>query len=117
MKKLLSVALVGLAACTTPESIKDRPVDWTADYTVSWETMANCLQSEFPSSIVSPRYNQRNKTAALTISAQGIIAPGPVVAEYQVSQGESDDRSRVSQKSWAGGTFPGRKIADRCGAS
>lgn len=116
MNRLLAiVGSAALAACTSPESIQGRPIDWTADYNVSWETMANCLQTDFAASTISPRYNQQAKTAAITISSPGIIAPGPVIAEYLVSRGDSDDRSRVSQKSWAGSTFPGRKLADRCG--
>lgn len=111
---LAAVAVAAAAGCTSAESIQHRPVDWTAEYAVPWEAMANCLQSGFPGSMVSPRYNQRNRTAALTISMPGIIAPGPVIAEYQV-RGETDDRSRVEMKTWYGSKVYGRDEADRCG--
>lgn len=116
MKTFLAIAAsAAMAACTTAESLQQRPVDWTANYGVPWETMANCLQAGFPSSTVAPRYNQRNRTAALTISMPGIIAPGPVIAEYQVSQGDSDEVSRVTMKTWYGSKVYGRDEADRCG--
>lgn len=114
MKKLLvAMACAALAACTTAESLQQRPLDWTADYAVPWETMANCLQAGFPGSTVSPRYNQRNRTAALAISMPGIIAPGPVIAEYTV-RGDGDEHSRVEMKTWYGSKAYGRDEADRC---
>jgi NAD/NADP transhydrogenase alpha subunit len=90
-------------------------------YDVPWETMANCIQARWVDIVVvTPQYNQRNRTAVLTLTMQGLLAPGSVVGEYAIRQGGNEDRSEVSfrrRRSVLGSDTDGRQIADRCARS
>lgn len=114
----LSIAVLG--GCMTADDVRQRPADFTATYPVHWETVANCLQARFiDGGVVTPQYNQRDKTAVLTVAIQGIVAPGPVVAEYRVRQVEGDKTSVELRErpSLFGSKTLGREIADKCGAA
>lgn len=112
-------AASALAGCMTADDVRNRPADWTAVYDQPWETMANCIQAHFvDGGVVTPQYNQRNRTAVLTVAVQGIIAPGPVVAEYRIRQVGNDDRSEVQLRqrpSVFGSPKAGQDVVDRCG--
>lgn len=119
VRTILAVVAAGiLGGCMTADDVRQRPADFTATYAAHWETVANCLQARFiDGGVVTPQYNQRDKTAVLTVAIQGIIAPGPVVAEYRVRQSD-EDKTTVEfreRPSLFGSKATGREIADRCG--
>lgn len=118
VRTILAAAAAGiLGGCMTADDVRQRPADFTATYAAHWETVANCLQARFiDGGVVTPQYNQREKTAVLTVAIHGIVAPGPVVAEYRV-RGIADEKTAVEYRerpSLFGSKATGREIADRC---
>lgn len=120
MKKFLAVLpFAAIAACASVEDVRNRPVAWAATYNTRWEAMANCIQSKWIDIVVvTPQYDQRKRTAVLTLTAQGLLAPGAVEAEYEIKQAGGEDQSEVvfrRRRSLLGTDADGRAIADRCG--
>jgi hypothetical protein len=115
---LLEAAAAGLAGYVTVDDLRARPPAWTATYDVPWETMANCLRSGLiGGAFVTPQYDQRNRTAVLTLAMQGILAPGPIVGEFQIQQIGQEDRSEVQfrpRPSMSDSDTHGHELADRC---
>ena len=117
MRKIVGVmaAAAALAGCSA-ESLRSRPPEFVAVYDVPWERMANCLQLHFIGAEVTPLMNQRDKTATIVVAHRGIIAPGPLAAEYRVRSVDNDDKSEVQMRRYPAymSADYGRKVADDC---
>jgi hypothetical protein len=117
LRRLWLVAAVPVAGCFSHsvEDLRQRAPQWTARYSVPYDTMANCLAAEWASGVnvsVLPQFYSREQRAAITII---IIPAGIPAGDYQIRT-NADSTIEVEWRYFSQATHPiYRERADRCG--
>lgn len=116
MKKLLLAMAALLAGCHSVEEMRQRPAQWTARYSVPFDTMANCLAVQWANTVnmtVLPQLYASERRAAVTLV---MIPAGVIAGDYQIRT-NADSTVEVEWRWYAGNPAFGREKADRCAAA
>lgn len=112
------LAAAALAGCSSVEDVRQQPVAWSASYAVPFDTMANCLATQWLGNYrVVPSVYARERRADVTIAASSVIA------EYQIEQtvGDTAEVKWRHMYSTPSALRPvdrlARERADRCAAA
>lgn len=118
LRYLWLAAVVTLGGCYSVDDLKERPLAWSASYSVPFDNMANCLAVRSADAyIATPQLYQREERAAVLLSMAGLYGP-VIVGEYDIrtTSPSTIALSYRQRPSLIGDTKPARERADRCGA-
>lgn len=120
MKKLLAVAAcMALAACVSPEELRQRPAAWSALYPVAYDAMAHCVAIEssgFAKSVV-PFVSAKEKRAEVMV----LGGYGETIAQFDLRD-TGDGMTAVEYRNLyargrLGADNPGDRILRQCARS
>lgn len=113
MKSLLLATFALLAGCYSVDEIRERPPVWTARYSVSFDTMTNCLAAQWAGNgSVAPQLYAAERRGAVTI---GVPQSGTIFGDYQIRT-NADSTIDVEWRAPSPRAALSRERADRCAA-